>query len=65
MFEFYNTVTVAIEVLSKLIAMIITFNPDSLGGNGTTMGFNMHGHATFVGIGRETFQVTHTLFTGT
>jgi hypothetical protein len=40
--------------------MIITFNPDSQGGNGTTMGFNMRGnHAAFVldGIRRPRGQV--------
>ena len=44
--------------------MIITFNPDSLGGNGTTIGFNMRdNHATFVldGIGRPPSH-THSVY---
>jgi hypothetical protein len=52
MFEFNDTVTVTIEFYIQTHCYDCrAFNPDLLGGNGTTMGFNMRGHATFVGIG--------------
>jgi hypothetical protein len=70
MFEFYNTVTVTIEVYIQthchdhhIVSILIRWEGmvhqwDYL--------CNMHGHhVTFVRVEQETFHVTPTLFTGT